>query len=150
MKFGKKLVTLEVTTKMSKLLDNACLWWEKTEFHFFHFPIFRYCRRGRTRRDLPFYKGRLFTITCSKSPQREGELQGEMGVTSSKRWTLFWGVDQTLDVGQVRPPLEKVTEKPRWFVWNRLIHESKASWLSIGTNSAEWFLHQEYTAREKT
>ncbi len=30
-----KLVTLQVTTKMSKLLDNACLWQRKTEFHFF-------------------------------------------------------------------------------------------------------------------
>ena len=39
MSFGKKLVT----TKMSKLVNNARLWREKTEFYFFHFPVFRYC-----------------------------------------------------------------------------------------------------------
>ena len=32
--FGKKLVTLKVTTNMSKLVENACLWWKKLNFHF--------------------------------------------------------------------------------------------------------------------
>ncbi len=30
----KKLVTPQVTTKMSKLVDNACLQWNKLNFHF--------------------------------------------------------------------------------------------------------------------
>ena len=42
--FGTKFVTQKVTTKMSKLVDNALsLTEKKTEFHFFHFPIFAYC-----------------------------------------------------------------------------------------------------------
>ena len=41
--FGKQLVTQKVTVKISKLVNNTCLWWEKTEFHFCHFPIFGYC-----------------------------------------------------------------------------------------------------------
>ncbi len=34
-----------MTTKISKLKDNACLWQKKNEFlFFFNFPIFGYCR----------------------------------------------------------------------------------------------------------
>ena len=32
--FGKKLVTQKVTTNISKLTDNACLWQKKLNFHF--------------------------------------------------------------------------------------------------------------------
>ena len=38
--FGKKLVTLYLTTKMSRLVDNACPWWKKLNF-IFSFPDFR-------------------------------------------------------------------------------------------------------------
>ncbi len=38
--FGKKLVTLLVTTKMSKLVDNACLWWKKNWISFFFISLF--------------------------------------------------------------------------------------------------------------
>ncbi len=40
--FGKKLVTLKVTTNMSKLLDKCLSLTEKNEFPFFDFPIFRH------------------------------------------------------------------------------------------------------------
>ncbi len=43
MSFGKKFVTLEVTTNMSKLVNSWSLMEKKTEFPFFEFPIFRYC-----------------------------------------------------------------------------------------------------------
>ncbi len=42
--FGKKFVTLQVTTKISKLLDNACLVFDRKNFSFFEFPILGYCR----------------------------------------------------------------------------------------------------------
>ena len=40
MSFGKKLVTLKVSTKMSKLVDNACLWCKKTLNFIFFISVF--------------------------------------------------------------------------------------------------------------
>ena len=33
---------------MLKLVNNACLWWKKTEFPFFVSPIFGYCHESQT------------------------------------------------------------------------------------------------------
>ncbi len=38
--FGKTLVTLQVTTKMRKVVDNACLWRKKLNFYFLKSLLF--------------------------------------------------------------------------------------------------------------
>ena len=60
--FGKKLITQKVTTKMSKLVNNVCLWWKKLNFYFFHFPIFWYCLST---------PNSAFQILSLKMPERE-------------------------------------------------------------------------------
>ena len=44
--FGKKFVTLKVTTKMSKLIENVCLWRKKLNLfiYLFEFPIVEFLR----------------------------------------------------------------------------------------------------------
>ena len=49
---------------MSKLIDNVCLWQKKLNFHFFYFPIFRFCPEhwtgnwGQKTKESSFFRGR--------------------------------------------------------------------------------------------
>ena len=71
--FGKKLVTPEVTTKMSKLVGNACLWQKKLNFHFLN-SLFSgiYCRLPLVESDLstsPFLYS--FFLLCTQAERVE-------------------------------------------------------------------------------
>ncbi len=131
MSFSKKLVTPEVTVKMSKLGDNACLWSKKTEFHFFHFHIFGYCREtadttnyyvSLTRVTKTFsHKCLLFgnfslKITCTCFPKNKLLLDQQLEARITGVWLrnqekrgissrAFIGVYKVSEIASAWPPI---------------------------------------------
>ena len=146
--FGKKLVNLQVTTKMSKLVDNPCLWQKKLNFHFFHVPIFGYCLTLFSVLVLRYLRVPLPPLYPNKYAQvsLENEIFGMIihKVCVANWMSLFWNCHRFTEnhthVHRTVPPLwSKWSKSPPNKVDFQQRLEKKNTWFPCDSESNQKF-----------